>query len=114
MATTADWVKACATAVRQALAEDGFESVRFQKTASADRLSQVQRSKTAAVLKQIYDAAESGTSDDADRDAALTEIGVSLGLPAPVDFVTVSKSASNQAYLQLVNQISILINGVKK
>jgi hypothetical protein len=49
-----------------------------------------------------------------ERDEIAEFVGQELGLSDPGDFVEMTKSASNNAYMQLVTQVSQLIQNVKR
>lgn len=100
--------------VRDAVRGDGFT-----KIATVTK-SLVIGSKTLKALKLVYEGIESGWEIEGkpltdEQKAHLAElVGIELGMPKPGDFYGISKSASNDAYMQMINHIGDLIKVVAK
>ena len=112
-----------ATQIRAAIAQDSVRGQGYIKKAyaseSIDPKSMGSTTLADALKKIIADLNNVWKVDNKpltseQRDEILRQTGVALGMPDPSEFGLIAKGASNDAYMTLVERISIIVQPVKK
>lgn len=112
-----------ASDIRKAVAEDQAASATYVKEASYRRkidAATLPDTQLIRALKKIHQGVNTGWEingkplSEEQKNTILREAGAALGLPRAEDFGFLTKGASNDAYLQLVNHISSILDAARK